>query len=625
MRRVAFLENAFSIGYSMPLNGLFTASFSLPANDPKVKECKSLYFVELYDERERVELFRIVPNTATRSNNGQTVTYQCEHVLATLLDDVMFLYHTIGNLGVYTANVLTYILSKQTTERWQLGAIDFHRQFEYNWENENLLSALFSVPKPFDEEYQWSYDTTSYPWKINLMEPSQGVDVYIRYGTNMQGITKTVDPTGLCTRMYGLGYGEGVNQLTFSEINGGIPYVEDAAAQEKYGIVSRIFADTRFQFAETLKARCVTLLNQLKEPRVTYSTSASEISQLNGQKIYKFVSGANVRVLDAEMGEDFIARIVKVSKNDLRGAPGDVQLEIANRGQDLSGTIADLANRQRISEVYAQGATNLDSHDFADNCDPLHPAVLRLYIPEETARINKVRLSYKSEAFRSYERAIEAAPAVTSGPSSTTTTASGGATTSGPSSVTTTGVSGGQTGLSTTGGGVWNIGSGTTNDMVSFQPNHDHGIDYGTQLQTVGGGSVTWVPSGGHRHILDHHDHQYATLDHSHGMDHTHSIAPHTHGMDHTHQIPSHTHDIEYGIFEGPTPSSVSLDVDGNNTTLTGTSVDDFDIIPFLSKDTSGKVLRGWHEIKITPNSLGRIVSSVNIQLFVQSRGGGDY
>src|SRR5690606_10910125 len=267
----------------------------------------------------------------------------------------------------------------------------------------------------------------------------------IRYGVNMQGIERTIDPSNVVTRIYGLGYGEGVNQLTFAELNNGKPYL-DAEPEyiEKYGLMQTVFVDRRFEYPETLLARCQALLNELKHPRITYTVQASELYALTRDPIDKFRTGAMVRVIDKEIGEDVTFRVLNVRKKDVIGAPGNVEIEIANRPQDIAGSIADLRNRQYANEVYAQGATNFDSHDFADNCDPDHPAVIRFWVPEETARINKVRLSYRAEAFRSYERAIEAAPATTSGPSSRTTTAAGGQTTSGPSSRTTT-AAGGQT------------------------------------------------------------------------------------------------------------------------------------------------------------------------------------
>ena len=636
MRRVAMLENAFTVGYETPFNGLWTASFSLPASDPKNAECKPLYFVELYDGDERLDLFRIMPNTAQRSSDGATITYDCEHVLATLIDDVLFQYHTIGNLGVYTDDVLRYILSKQVTTRWQLGNVQFDRQFEYNWENETLLGAVISVPKPFVEEYQWTWDTTSYPWTLNLVQPSQALEAHIRYGVNMQGIERQTDPTNICTRLYGLGYGEGINQLNFAELNNGKPYIEDAAAQQSYGVISRIFVDQRFTSAETLKARCEALLEEMKIPLISYTVQATELFKLTGLPMHKFKTGKVVRVQDQELGIDIKSRVVNVRKGDIFGAPGEVEIEIANRTQDISSSIADLANRQRIQETYAQGATNYDSHNFADNCDPEHPAVLQFWIPEETVRINKVMLSFRTEAFRGYSKAIESAPAITSGPSSTSTTKSGGSSTpttsTEPTKVPSTSTKDATVESAST-SNTWTLYGVDVQDATSFNGDHNHGITPGTQLMTAGGGAVTFSESGGHMHNLTaDHKHNVTIPAHNHTVEipaHNHEvkIPAHTHDMPHTHEIPTHTHDIDFGIYEGPTPRTVVVKVDGNIVSGLGTSVDEFDIIPYLSKDAAGKINRGtFHEITIAPvNSLGRVVASVFTQIFASSRGGGDY
>ncbi|MEK5089704.1 phage tail protein [Paenibacillus sp. FSL M8-0228] len=646
MRRVAFLENAFDIGYDASMNALWTAQFSLPAGDEKNAECQPLYFVEIFDGDVRLELFRILSSAAKRGSGGETITYQCEHVLATLLDDVLFQYHTVGNLGYYTPQVLKYILDRQTTQRWRLGDIQFSHQYEYNWENENLLGALFSVPQPFTDEYMWTFDTTSYPWTLNLVQPSAREEAYIRYGVNLQGIERKVDPSQVTTRIYGLGYGEGVNQLTFADINGGKPYI-DAEPEyiQRFGLVQTIFADKRFEFADTLLARCRAMLNELKVPSVQYTVDAAEIYALTKDPIDRFKVGAMVRVQDAEMGVDIVARVLKVSKGDLFGRPGEVKLEIANKTQDIASSIADLRNRMHISEVYAQGATNLDTRDFADNCDPDHPAILKFYVPDDTVRINKVMLSFQTEAFRAYSKAIEGGGGVstttaaggqtTSGPSTRNTTASNPVSTSGPSSRTTT-ASGGRQLNTNVGEQHWELnGNYGLPEVSSRTGGHNHGIKDGTVLLTEGGGTVTFVQKGDHAHGLVSHYHTFDIPDHVHSMDHTHQIPAHTHEMDHTHDIeahthdinlPDHTHEIEYGIYEGPQPNNVSIKVDGNAVPVNETSGNDINIIPYLSKDGDGRVSRGnWHEIQIAPNSLGRVVANVVTQLFVQSRGGGNY
>jgi len=617
MKKLAMLENATNIGYETPMNTVWSASFEMPLDDPKNEYCRPFHYVELWDGNERLELFRILPQTAQRTEQTQVIKYTCEHVLATLLDDVLFQYHQIGNLGVYTSDVLQYILSKQTTERWQLGTVDFARQFEYSWENAGLLAALFSVPKVFAEDYQWTFDTRVYPWKLNLVRPAEQVQAYIRYGKNMRGISKTEDPSNLVNRIYALGYGEGVNQLNFADINGGLPYIQDNASITRYGVKAHVWADRRFTSAETLLARSEAMLAESKDPRLSYTVSASELYALTSDPVDRFRTGTLVRVQDPDIG-DVIVRVVNVSKRNVRGAPGDVELEIANRQQTISGTFNDLQNRMKIEEVNAQGATNLYAQPFADNCDPTHPAVLRVWVPEETARVNKLMLFYEVEAFRGYTRSLAAAPSTSSGPSSTSTTASNPTQTSGPSSLVTTGPSSKTT--TSSGGGsfpttrtnYWRLSNPEPlpADFMELagDPPHAHAMT-----------SVAHV----HDITIDPHSHE---MDHTHGMEHVHSVPGHTHDMPHTHQIPAHTHGIEHGIYEGPTPTGVTLRVDGNEVPGAGVSGSNVDLVPFLEKDDEGKIKRGaWHTISIVPNSLGRIVASVVSQVFVQSRGGGNY
>lgn len=136
--------------------------FSLPYGDSKNEYCKPFYYVR----PDGGELYRIMPETLSVSESGG-ISYQCEHVLATLIDNVLFGYHVVGNLGVYTADVIRYILDHQLVKNWVLDECDFRNQFEYGWEQESLLSALFSVLSPLSSPMIVT-DTTVYPWRLSL-------------------------------------------------------------------------------------------------------------------------------------------------------------------------------------------------------------------------------------------------------------------------------------------------------------------------------------------------------------------------------------------------------------------------------------------------------------------------
>lgn len=606
MRRLAYLDNALAVGYALETNSLWSATFTLPADDKKNAYCAPLNFVEIFDGDERIDLFRIIGEDLERSD-GATRYYNCEHVLATLISDVLFQYHQCGGSGVKTADVLNYILARQTRQNWKLGDCDFKRYFEYNWENSTLLAALFAVPECFDSEYLWSWDTTVYPWTLSLTMPTDALKSEIRYEKNMTNIKKTTDATSIANRVYALGYGEGVNQLTIESVNGGVPYVEDALSIERYGLCSTILVDSRYEIAENLKAYAEQILAGLKEPYVSYEIGAIDLHRLTGDSFSKFRPGEVVRVVDEADGINLRTRIVRVEKSDAEGDPGNVTVTIANKTQDIAGSISDLQSRALIGETYAQGATNQQIYNFSDNADTTHPAKLQLYISSSVVRINKMLLNVEFEAFRAYEKTVKSG---------------GGQTTSSGGASTATSSSGGGTSKSTSNGGGSTV---TSQNDGSFRRTAGNIGDYNTNDVTANDGKQ-------HHHQLIHthsisipgHTHKVSVPAHSHDF----SIGEHSHSVNipnHTHSTKDHTHEIEFGIYEGQRASKATIKVDGKEIPAQ-TSYSNIDIVEFLATDDSGKIRRNaWHTIEILPDNMSRIVGAVFAQTFCNSRGGGDY
>ena len=617
MQRLAYLDKAFDISYTAKMNALWTASFSLPADDHKNEYCRIHNYVELFDNGERVELFRILPSVQVKNGNTNVITYECEHVLATLLDKVLFGYHQLGNIGVYTAQVLRYIIDQQITKNWRLGKVEFARQFEYKWESENLLAALFSVPKPFTETYLWTFDTKNYPWTLNLVRGETEPSCELRYRKNMMGITKTVDPTNIVTRIYPLGYGEGDNQLNIKSINGGVPYLE---VSSPYGIKEAAFVDRRYEDANSLKAAAQAILNEMSVPYISYAVDAIDLSEKSGSDYDRFVAGKLVHVIDKEDGIEFNAYITEITKVIGEATP---KLTIANKEKDIAASISDLQERARIEQTYSQGATNLMQIAYADNADALHPARLKFFVPAEMVRINKLILQYQLEPFRAFSQATQG------GGGYINTTSGGGGYASSTRS-------GGGTAITSENAleAFWTSTEEYGGDgYASGQPiviyedgGHNHGIRNGTGLMTNDEDTVWFASSGDHKHfsaILRHRHITYG-LSHSHKM----NLPNHTHEFSapaHTHDInlPDHMHELKPGIYEGDTATSVTIKVDGNTVPVTGNEID---IIKYLSTGDGGKILRNtWHEIEIMPDKMTRIVANLFIQLFVNSRGEGDY
>lgn len=802
-KRLAFLENAHRIGYQMTLNSLWSAEFTLPYADRKNEYCKPFNWVEIYDQDEYIGLFRIVPSAITKNANTREITYTCEHVLATLMDDVMVGWHEVGNRGIYTNQVIQYILNQQTTKNWVLDQCDFRRQFLYGWEHENLLSALFSVPTPFTETYQWVFNTTSWPFTLSLLRTSAaktitrtntyngvrysssrniiGAKGEIRYLKNMLGITKTTDSSKICTRLYAFGYGEGENQLNISKVNPSGKLYIDSDTISKYGIISCIWVDRRYQLEQSLYDAAIAKLEAQKEPTVYYSVDAAHIDALRECKV-----GDLVRVVDDEDKTDVYLPIYSISKSDVTGAPASATIVLGGQGEDTATCISDSTDKQRIEAAYSQGAVTLYSQSFRDNASADEPAEMKFYIPSNVVHLNQIILQGRLAAFRGYTKATKGGgsankttsdgggTSVTSaaGGSTSVTSAGGGKSTytssSGGGNTYTSSSGGGNTYTSTSGGGktyTSSSGGGSTYTSTSgggstYTSSSGGGSTYtsssgggGTSTSSSGGGtsssteesrssdlsitttvalqtdgssaqgslSNTTGPSsgdvthhthayyppawhshsvGGHAHgvYLPSHTHGFSIGSHSHSVDipshshsveipnhshdvkipdhahdvkipnhshtvdipnhshdvkipnhshsvqipnhshsveikdhnHTVSIPEHTHSVSipahsHNFSLPDHTHQIEYGIYKGTTASSVQIIVDGVTVSGAFQTIDDLDLIPYLSTDNEGKVIRGWHSLRVVPNALTRIELDLVIQLFANSRGGGQY
>lgn len=602
-RKIAILENALSIKEEEKLNAIGYLSFSLPYNDPKNRLCQAYQYARL----DGGQLYRLLPRSIRRSDTG-TVDYTCEHVIATLLDNVLFGFHVIGNLGYYTADCIRYILDHQLVKNWVLGECDFTRQFEYGFEQENLLGALFSLPKPFTDPYRWDFDTSRYPWVVSLkaLDTEARPGLYIRDRHNLTQLSHESDPTDICTRLYPLGYGEGVNQLGIKEVNGGVPYLQSPQKYiDQYGIVERVWVDRRYEDAQSLMGAAQAMLAELQEPAESYSVSFANLSEADQNTA---ALGEVVRIIDRELDFDRRTVITAITRNY-----GDVEsstLTIANRPKDIADTVADLADRQRIEMTYSQGATNLYAQSLQANADPENGAVIRFWIPAEMRIVNKVLAKIKLQPFRAYSKATQAAGSTSS------TSSSGGASSSTSES------GGGSTKTSSSDGGV-SVTSGASSRSSSSSAS-----DTGNVYDTSGPDSSTF---SGHTHrsrsALPAHSH---TISHTHSVsvpDHSHSVSipAHTHRFSvgsHTHrfEIPSHAHEITPGIYMFGGASAFTVRVNGTDLQTVNASDAQVELTDALVQD--GTIPRGtWHEVGIVPNGLSYISIDMFVQGFIQSRG----
>ena len=578
LKKIGVLENAFNDKTDERLNAVSFLNFTLPFKDSKNKLCSPFSFVKYYGA-----FYRIMPRSINKSASA-VIEYTCEHSIATLMDKVLFGNHTIGNIGVYTADVIRYVLSRQSL--WTLGKCDFNRQFEYHWEQENLLSALMSITRPFTNDFMWQFGTEENPFQINLIKLSDEIKAVYMPRKNIIENHSENEPTEICTRLYPLGAGEGINQITIKKINNGLPYIQSPPEIiEKYGIIERVWTDRRYESAETILEAAKKMLKELQEPRISYEISVLDLRQ-------EVRIGDKVRIIDKEMKLDAVTVVKRMTRGSRNKA---ISLEVSNKQGNIASTIAELADRQRIESTYSQGATQIYAQSIQANASPQDGAELNFYIPQEMIHINKVLVKIKTEQFRSYSRATQGGGAVFS------STASGGGVYKSTSA--TVGV------VSQTDGG-----GGIVNDHVGSGINVQW-VDAVTEAAGADSHTHTFKRVGAHSHEFSIPDHR-----------HTISAQPHEHKIDipdheHDFEIPNHSHEIEPGIFRFGGVSNFSLVINGVEKERYAGDSEEINITEMLL-NAQGRIDRDkWHSIKVVPATLGYISIDVYIQGFIQSRG----
>lgn len=665
----AILENAYDVSYEKIENEIGSIEFSMPLYDTKNSMIEALQYVELTDnENEYIGLYRIMPSLVKKDKSNYSIKYTATHVLGTLLDSVLFGYFEITNKK--TADVINFVLNQQKTKHWILKRCDFTRYFSYAWENENgLADALFSIPKAFDEDYLWEWNTKVYPFELSLVKPPTEPVCRIQEGYNMEGFEIDIDPNNLVNRVYPLGAGEGVNQINIKSVNNNVPYVEDKESIKKYGLVEYVWTDLRFTQPQSLKDNATNMLKKWSIPKVTWKVTAADLIKLTDipLEIDKLRQGTVVMINTNEYGS-LNLRIKKEAKSDVFGAPQSLDLEIGNVKDDINTTMSDLGRKQQINETYSQGATNILNYSYQDNCESAYPAEIEFYLDDDVFHVNTVELTFKTKRYRGYTKAVKGGGAKTitseAGGKSTQTSSAGGG------SVRSTSAGGSSVRSTTSGGGSYQGGStqggGGTSQSSAAGGDHNHTVmrylgDVGKD-ETVGTARM-YQPLGSNFRVIlksasmpgdivtagssGNHSHTVNIPNHSHGFNinipaHTHnvSIPSHTHSVNipnHTHtvQIPSHkhnvvlpehTHPLEWGIFQASdSASSVDIIVDGTTLPNHETNQDRLNIVNYLKKTSSGKIQRGNHTIKIKPNKLARIEAQVTCRVFIQSQLGGQF
>lgn len=537
-------------------------AFTLLSNNPGYNLVTGLTTrIKVTDTRDNSIVFsgRVIPAKSNMANGEFTKDVACEGALAYLNDTHSRRWKLTNQTP---AQALTYLLDQHNakvdaTRQIFLGTVTVTQPITIDTNYETTLGAIISKVHNVLGGDLRVRETAGILYLDYLEAIGANNGTVIKLGYNMKDLIEEWDPSEIVTRLIPLGYGEGINQLGISGVNGGVEYLDNADSIATYGVIESVVTNKDIQDAATLKVYGNTVLSQKNQPRLTISTSSLDLSVLAGHEGEKYGNGDTLSILNDVMGIDVLARVIERSMDLL--APWNPALVISTRPIRLSDQIIQLKQKNQSLENAPQGSTFIDTFGYAENIDATHSFQLPIWISPDIINVNRVRLHVDSQRFRAYETANADGGGITK-----TSTSGGGSTETSDSDSTT------QTWHLT---GAWSIP-----DVMELagDPLHAHGL----------------VP----------HDHPHA---------HTITIPDHTHDT----VLLDHTHTIDYGIFEDTYPTGVQIKINGvvipGITLVDGGSLD-MDITQYIG--ISGTT----YNLEVTSNRNGRVNVWVSVQAFIQ-------
>ena len=346
-----------------------SGSFSFDINDSNIffdKIKPMLSKIEVFQDKEKIFEGRPIE---FRENFNRTMTYRCEGALAYLCDSVQpqAEFHDTSVQDFLKALLKVHNDKMPKEKQIKLGRVTVEANL-YRFTNMELtLEAIKEkLVKNLGGHIIIRYEGKE-RYLDYLKEGEENETQTISFGKNLLNFTKNLDVTKIVTRLIPLGVnlpspkipalGErlGISGAT----EGGVPYVENKEAIEKYGIIERTNVWNDVSIVTNLKRKGEEWLKESQFENVVIEISAIDLSILNPEiKPLRMLD--KIRAISKPHGMDAVFPVSKLSipldKPDGR---------TVTLGNNTATTMTESVGNQMSSESSGSGS-GADKHFTSD-------------------------------------------------------------------------------------------------------------------------------------------------------------------------------------------------------------------------------------------------------------------
>lgn len=366
-----------SMSMSLSIVPLSYASMQLPRGE----SLPARGYVELYNSMGFAGVFRV--RSPQDAYGDDITTAELEHAIVEVGD-----YLVLGEYDQMMAasTAMTTVFSHYRGNKWQLGSVGAlgSGQIALQVKYERVLEAMLAIldQKP---NCMMSFDFSTKPWTVNIVSRGTTVAAEGRLSRNVNSAKVMYDDTELCTRCYyecsttedangdgfpvfeaGNNYSKDAlvanNNKLYKLTNGhtkgtswanttktvvdGSPtsswsYV-DADTLSVYGLVERtISTGSDYTTSEALTAVNAYLAKH-KDPRVSVTISAEELSSVTGEPFDTFTIGKLCRLALVDYGVTVERNITGLTWDNVYDAPEDVTVTLEDEEDTAITFLHDL-------------------------------------------------------------------------------------------------------------------------------------------------------------------------------------------------------------------------------------------------------------------------------------------
>ena len=243
-------------------------------------------------------------------------------ILLDYTNDSATVYQTVSGVlpAGWAAEDHAYILTKRTIEGPGMTPLEVIQ----------ACSSPFGVPFRFDVVGR----------VVHIYNPSQNepAGVYVTDELNLQEVNYKGDSRSYITRLYA----RGKDGLTFSGINGGVPYVEDHTYSDK--VISAFWQDERYEIAENLLADAKAKLKEAAVPARSYTCKVKDLAQIDPEKYayLQFDLYAMITLLDTRRKTRVNHMVVEVKR--WPNYPEENEITLSTVAPKIQNTVKSIQN-----------------------------------------------------------------------------------------------------------------------------------------------------------------------------------------------------------------------------------------------------------------------------------------